>query len=185
MAAASRLAFGNFTEEDAKIVLRVANYSNMQLFSSRIVMRLGDAWESEETWDAVYSIGFGDLVCKVTKNLTGPAFTVTAAAGGFRIRTGNGVKSPMEQVDAHFFSAEASTSYSSFHYETKIGLTLVECHVSALDVRLGVGLSCGAGIKDDSLTLKVAGTGFQLGRKIGVSVLGNSVAVDLGKCSVM
>ena len=41
------------------------------------------------------------------------------------------------------------------------------------------------GIKDDSISMKVAGCGVQVGRKIGVSVLDNEVGVDLGKCTVM
>lgn len=42
-------------------------------------------------------------------------------------------------------------------------------------------MSTGGGIKDDSVSLKLAGTGFQVGRKIGVSVAGSQVSLDLGK----
>ncbi|XP_062500003.1 uncharacterized protein LOC134177242 [Corticium candelabrum] len=181
MAVASNVAFGKFSVKEVDDILRVAKYNDMELFSSRIVIRVHDAWQSDETYDFVCSTGYSDLACKVTKNLQGPGIEVSAGVGSFRIRTGPGVKNPLEQIDAHFFSADASISSSSHHVEAKIGLTLAECHVSALDFRVGVGLSCGAGIKDDSLNLKVAGTGIQLGRKIGFSLFGTSFSVDLGK----
>ena len=36
-----------------------------------------------------------------------------------------------------------------------------------------------AGIKDDSLILQALGTGFTVGRKVGVSLLDNEVSFDL------
>ena len=50
-----------------------------------------------------------------------------------------------------------------------------------VDLNLGVGVSTGAGIKDDSVNVKVAGCGVTVGRKIGVSVFDNSISFDLGK----
>ena len=38
------------------------------------------------------------------------------------------------------------------------------------DFHLGAGVSTGGGIKDDSLSLKAAGCGFKVGRKLGISV---------------
>ncbi len=181
MAVASDSASRNFTAEDAKDILTAADYDKMPLFTSKILARAGDEWMSCETYDAAYA----DIVCKLTKNLTGPAFKVTAGVGAFRVRTGPGAKTAMEQVDAHFFSADAGYSYSSFHIEGNAGLTLADCHASIFDLHLGLGVSTGAGIKDDSLSVKVAGVGFQVGRKIGISVLDNSFGVDLGKCTVM
>ncbi len=181
MAVASDSASRNFTAEDAKDVLTAADYDKMPLFTSKILARAGDEWVSCETYDGAYV----DTVCKLTKNLTGPAFKVTAGVGAFRVRTGPGAKKAMEQVDAHFFSADAGYSYSSFHIEGNAGLTLADCHASIFDLHLGLGVSTGAGIKDDSLSVKVAGVGFQVGRKIGISVLDNSFGVDLGKCTVM
>ena len=46
-------------------------------------------------------------------------------------------------------------------------------------------MSTGAGIKDHSLDLKLAGCGVKVGRKVGISAFDNEVAVDFGRCSVM
>ena len=55
---------------------------------------------------------------------------------------------------------------------------------SALEVNVGLGISTGAGVKDDSLSFKICGTGFTLGRKVGLSLLDNEVVLDLGKLLV-
>ena len=170
-----------FTKEDAVDVLEAADYDDMPKFTSKILIKVGATWQSTETYDGPYA----GVVCKVTKNLLGPSFSITAGAGVFRVRTGPKAKSAMEQVDAHFFSADAGFSYSTFHVEGNAGLTLADIHASAFDLHLGVGVSTGIGYKDDSLTVKVCGTGYQFGRKIGISVLDNSFGVDLGKCVVM
>ena len=52
-------------------------------------------------------------------------------------------------------------------------------------ILVGAGVSTGAGIKDDSLNLKLAGCGVKVGRKVGVSVFDNEIGVDFGKCVVM
>ena len=57
--------------------------------------------------------------------------------------------------------------------------------MSVFDFNLGAGVSTGAGIKDDSLDLKLAGCGVKVGRKVGISAFDNEIAVDFGRCSVM
>ena len=167
----------DFSKQDAIDVLKAADYDSMPNFTSKILTRNGVAWTSTDIYDGPYA----DLICKVTKNLLGPSFSITAGTGAFRVRTGPGAKSPMEQVDAHFFSADAGYNYSKFHIEGKAGLSFADIHASAFDLHLGLGVSYGIGIKDDSLSVGLGGVGFQLGRKVGISVLGNSFAVDLGK----
>ena len=52
---------------------------------------------------------------------------------------------------------------------------------NAMQYTLGVGVTTGAGIKDDSASIKVLGCGLTLGRKISVSFLDSEIGVDLGK----
>ncbi|KAK3076070.1 hypothetical protein LTR53_000010 [Teratosphaeriaceae sp. CCFEE 6253] len=44
-----------------------------------------------------------------------------------------------------------------------------------------VGVSTGIGIKDDSYEAKVLGWGFQIGRKVSISVFDNSFGIDFGR----
>ena len=48
-------------------------------------------------------------------------------------------------------------------------------------VRLGLGINTGAGVKDGSVGAKILGCGLQLGQKTGVSLFDNEVVVDFGK----
>ena len=50
-----------------------------------------------------------------------------------------------------------------------------------MDVNIGLGVSTGGGVKDDSFSIKALGTGFTIGRKLGLSFLDNEIALDLGK----
>lgn len=84
-------------------------------------------------------------------------------------------------VDRDILSAEAKTGFSRSYAGINTALNLTGGSVSIFDLQIGVGIDSGAGIKDDSITLKIAGTGIQVGRKISVSVLGSSFGADLGR----
>ena len=120
-------------------------------------------------------------MCKLTKNATGPAFAVAVMTGMFHLQTGPEAKTPLEQIDAQFFGASVGTSVSNTHFEGNARLTVAGGEVSVFNYHLGMGVSTGGGIKDDSLSMKVAGCGVQFGRKIGFSVFDNEVGVDVGK----
>ena len=165
------------SKEDGESILRIIDYDNMPLFSSKIVAHINASWESVETYDAFCA----DLVCKVTKNLTGPTFAVKAVADVFHVHSGPGAKSALEQVDAHFFGASAGVSASATHVEANAKATLSGGEVSVFNWHLGAGVSTGGGIKDDSVSMKVAGCGVQIGRKVGISVFDNELAIDFGK----
>lgn len=62
-----------------------------------------------------------------------------------------------------------------------VGIHLAEGSVSIFDLKLGVGVSTGGGIKDDSLELKVLGCGLTVGRKLAISVFDTSFGIDFGK----
>ena len=160
------------------VILKVVGYDTMPLFSSKTLLMLNDSWISAD--DFVRSdVMKAELFCKVTKNLTGPAFAVKAATTAIRLRADLPIA---EQIEAQFFSASAGASVSATHAEANAGVTLASGETdSGLSYRVGAGVSTGGGIKDDSVSFKVGGTGLQVGRKVGVSVAGNEVAVDFGK----
>ena len=45
---------------------------------------------------------------------------------------------------------------------------------------IGAGITTGAGIKDDSVSVKALGCGLSVGRKMSISLFDNEVSVDLG-----
>ena len=122
----------NLSEYDKKTILKKIDYDNMNMFTSKIAARIGGAWDSVETYDALYA----DLLCKVTKNMTGPTFALKAMTGVFRVKTGPGATKAMEQVDAQFFGASAGTSVSATHAEANARATLSGGSVSVFDYHL-------------------------------------------------
>jgi len=64
-------------------------------------------------------------------------------------------------------------------------VNLVNAQAGPLTFAYSVGIDTGIGIKDDSLTASFLGTGFTLGRKIGVSILNLSFEIDFGGCVIM
>ena len=176
------MAFSMATEESVRqAILQAADYENLPFCSSVILVLANGSWQKLETYDSFY----GETLCKLTKNYLGPSFAFSAMAGLFRVRTGPGAKTPLEQVDAQFFSVKTGVERSRTYAGANATATLSGGSVSAFDFHLGAGLSTGAGIKDDSVSLKVAGCGVQVGRKVGISAFDNEFAVDFGRCVVM
>lgn len=66
-----------------------------------------------------------------------------------------------------------------------ISANLINAQASVFDLTLGIGLSTGVGIKDDSLHFTFLGSGFKLGRKVGVSAFDNYFGIDFGRCHMM
>ncbi|GAA6035078.1 hypothetical protein JCM8097_002173 [Rhodosporidiobolus ruineniae] len=96
----------------------------------------------------------------------------------------------IEKVNVDVLSANASASVSGIkigdafiptYAGAEAGVNLVKAQVSAFDLQIGLGVDTGFGVKDGSLTTEVAGCGFVIGKKVGISVLGSSFAVDFGK----
>ena len=180
----------NISLADQKDIMRLIDYDSIPYLESVILVKVNGRWKKVDNCE----IGFADLICKVTKNYTGPSFSVKAVAGVLRVKTGGRRKgSPFNQLNALYFGgsgcteeylcASAGASASPLHYEANAKATLVqgETDDGVVSYHVGAGVSTGAGIKDDSLTAKFEGCGIQVGRKLGVSVFDNEVSVDLGK----
>ena len=50
-----------------------------------------------------------------------------------------------------------------------------------VQVKLGLGLNTGAGVKDNSLQAKLLGCGLSLRQKVGISLFDNEISIDFGK----
>ena len=164
-------AFAIETKGSEEIEEIVTIYIEMDYFTSKILARANDSWKSVEDCDALYI----DLFIKLTKNLTGPTVAVREMAGVFRVHTGPNAKTPQ------FFGTSAGVSASLTHAEVYARVTFAGGDVSVFNFHLGAGVSTGGGIKDDSITVKVGGCGVQVGRKVGISVFDNELAIDFGK----
>ena len=125
-----------------------------------------------------YQTGYIETAVRVTKNYMGPKIEYLVAAGIMKINSG---ETALETVDFSVFGAEASVNYSSTSAEAGAKVVLAGGSVSIFDLQLGLGISTGGGIVDDSLVLNVLGTGLSVGRKTGVCVFDNCFAVDFGR----
>ena len=79
-----------------------------------------------------------------------------------------------------------ATSHSTYHKEIGARLSVLgdggdQSVDRPVSYRVGLGVTTGGGVKDDSVSLKALGTGIIFGRRIGVSFLDNEVNLDLFK----
>ena len=167
----------NLSSSEYNAILALIDYANMPFLSSKMLARANGCWntidELKASGKTEFQAGYVDLICKVTKNYTGAKLEVKAVTGLFRINE--------EDIDVQFLCASAGSSVSFTHAEIGAKLTLAAGDVGGFHYHVGAGVGTGGGIKDDSLSLKVAGTGVQVGRKVGVSLFGTEVSYDFGK----
>ena len=167
---------GNTEEEEA--ILRSAEYERMPLDSSVTLARVAEGGHWEKT-DVIH-VYFAEprRVCKVTKNTFGPSFYLASTAGVLRVRNSGRKK---RHLEAQFITATAGMEYSILFKGGHAKLTLAGGNFSGVNYHLGIGVSTCAGVKDDSVYLRLFGCGFSVGQRIGLSVLDNEFALDFGK----
>lgn len=112
------------------------------------------------------------------------AYTAEAKASIMHLSQKNG--HPITQVNIDTFVADANATTTMvgtmpIYAGVDAGVSIFKGSASLFDLNLGVGVDTGAGIKDGSLDLHLAGCGFQVGRKVSISVFGASFGVDLGR----
>ena len=115
----------------------------------------------------------------VTKNLTGPQFKIVGKAGLANIHTSG--TSNLDSVNFDVLSAETKAEISNTFIGAGANIRLVGGNVSIFHFDVGAGVSTGIGIKDDSISTEIAGTGVTVGRKCEISLFGSKVGVDFGK----
>jgi hypothetical protein len=114
----------------------------------------------------------------VTKTLLGPKYSVIASEAVMRIAS-NGTVGHIDAVDVSILEAYAGADMAPLYAGAGVGFRLAGGSASIFDFDLGVGLTTGAGIKDNSVEVKLAGTGVTVGQKISISVFNNSFGLDL------
>jgi hypothetical protein len=87
---------------------------------------------------------------------------------------------PIEQVSVDVFTVSVGATAGTY-MGLEANVSLIKAEASIFDLNLGVGVDTGAGFKDDSLDVKVAGCGFTIGRKVSISVFGAGFGVDFGR----
>ena len=89
--------------------------------------------------------------------------------------------SKLETAEIDVGEVKAGAWASAAGAGVDLSVNLVDMKASAFDCKLGLSASTGVGVKDDSIKVEALGTGITLGRKVGISVLGNSFGIDFGR----
>lgn len=161
-----------------KMMEQAVDYINMPLCSTKYIV----GCEQNGYKVVTYKVAYANRGIQITKNLSGPKVTFMAEAGLFACNTDpKGATKPIEQVSAKFFNASVGAHQSSTSASAGARVSLVDADVSAFGLHLGAGVSTGGGIEDDSISVKALGCGFQVGRKIGISLFDNEISFDFGK----
>ncbi len=113
----------------------------------------------------------------ITKNHSGPAL-------GYLLNS-SVLKSSLPATDQNTVEVQGSAiggaaaiNFSQTHLQADAVAWLSTGQAGPVNFTIGFGLTTGAGIKDDSLTFKAAGCGFQFGRRVGLSFFGNELTFD-------
>ena len=114
----------------------------------------------------------------VTKTLMGPSYKVVDSVSFMKVVNKNSING-IDTVDVNIFEGHEEAEISPMYAGAGIGFNLAGGQASIFDFNLGVGLSTGIGLKDESVELKAAGTGVTVGRKISISVLDVSFGIDI------
>lgn len=156
---------------------KAANYDQMQIGESVLLIYFGED-KYVASHDQYMDVGNAKSGVIVTKNLSGPHFALVAQAGLINIHSN---KTGIEAVDFNILNASAQAEVSSTFIGAGASLELVGGSASIFELKLAIGVDTGIGIKDDSLSVEVLGTGLSIGRKVGVTVLGSEFAIDFGR----
>ena len=87
----------------------------------------------------------------------------------------------LETVDFNVLGAEASVHSSSTGVGYSATVFLSGGSVSIFDLQLALGVSSQIGIVDDSVAIKVLGTGVSIGRKTSICAFDVCFGIDFGK----
>ncbi len=168
-----------------KTWLEVADYDHMSIGASKVLLYMGGdryvAAQGNKVDPQTSPIDIAEVYSgvKVTKNLLGPTFSVIAATSIIHAATTG--ENDLSSCDFTLFTADAQAQISNTYIGAGAKLALIDAQVSVFNLTLGLGADTGIGIKDDSVTVKLLGTGLQVGRVVGIGVFGTSFGVDFGR----
>ena len=118
-------------------------------------------------------------VARIASNQSAVKAEAGAEANAFEFKDGNQDVSIKAFGVAMGANAEAGAGGIGAGAEAKV--RLIEAEGAGFGVRLGVGVSTGAKIGPGGIEAKVAGIGFSIGKKTGISVFDNELSVDFVK----
>ncbi|KAG0001778.1 hypothetical protein BGZ80_008532 [Entomortierella chlamydospora] len=87
---------------------------------------------------------------------------------------------PIEQVNVDVGTIAFGGSVGAYT-GVEAGVSLIKAQASCFDLNLGYGVDTGIGYRDGSYEMKLDGWGFQIGRKVSISVFGSSFGIDFGR----
>ena len=122
--------------------------------------------------------GYVDNVIKVTKNYAGPKIEVLNDAGVWRIDANP--ETPLAKLAIDVLGVQAGSHVAPTGLGYEASAHLVKGSASMVDFQVGAGVSSNIGIVDDSVSVKLLGIGFNLGRKNGICIFDNCIGIDLG-----
>ena len=117
-------------------ILKAVDYDNMRIGETRYVHEVSTGGSILHA--SAHAIG-------VTKNFSGPAFTVGATAEVFKVDVGH-------DINASCMGAKAQASVGNYHAVAEAGVHLVDAQMGAFHVKGGFGVDTGGGFVDDSIT---------------------------------
>ena len=144
--------------------------------NDEIEWKAGDRVDGNDTCSLLET----EASIKVEKSEWGATFGAGKRAHVYHVENDN--------VDARFLGADvvakAGNDLESFHKEghilgaeVKTRATLTEAKAGPVNLHLGAGLSTAAKVEGGTVEAKLAGCGFKLGKRIGVSVFDNEISI--------
>jgi len=141
-------------------------------------------WKGEESAFHFGQEGYDVLYVQANTGSDEGILFVMSAEASAAVFHFAGTKGGIETADFDFLVTQVKASVGWYN-GISLSFSLIQAKASVFDLNLGFGLSTGFGIKDDSLDVVVAGVGFCIGRRVGIKVLDNEIAVDFGRCITM
>lgn len=158
---------------------KAADYENMKIGESKMLLYFGESKYVAHKENDEIDIANVKSGVIVARNYTTPQFTLIAKANLINIH--NNASASLKAVDFNILSPEAKAEVSRLYIGGGAEFQLAEGKLSAIDLKLAIGITTGFGIKDDSLHIELFGTGVFIGRKVGVSFLGSYLKIDLAR----
>ncbi len=166
--------------ENAKLKWKnAANYDQLSVGESTMVGVQSDGNMFVVNPDSGVSTASAVGGVIVTKTPLGPSYKVTDSVAVMRVSSGE--TDAIDAVDVAILEGHADAELQPLYAGAGVGVKLAGGSVSIFDFNLGAGLSTGIGIKDESINLKLAGTGVRVGKKVSISVFDNSFGIDFGR----
>ena len=92
----------------------------------------------------------------------------------------SGGSTRIPKVAVNVFGVQAGSHVAPTGVGYEASAHLVKGSASMVDFQVGAGVSSNIGIVDDSVSVKLLGIGFNLGRKNGICIFDNCIGIDLG-----